>query len=114
MTAAIVTLELGGQTLHCHVDAHLGEPAQTSGPPEHCHPGSPDELDLQSVWLEVSVSEDLSPDPKALRNVEVDITEMLAKLDTSLAELEERCANAFDWDSLAEDSRGDERDWDEE
>ncbi|MCE5190889.1 MAG: hypothetical protein LLG08_03895 [Actinomycetia bacterium] len=115
MSNSIVTLEIGGQTLHCHGTAQLGEPAQTWGPPEHCDPGSPDEWDLESVWLEVEVSDDLSPNARAMRTVEIDVTALFTELDGGKGalwnELDRRVWAKFDWDSLADP--GDDREDDE-
>ena len=105
MSSILVTLEIGGQTLNCHGTATRGEAAQTSGPPERCHEGSPDELEIERVFLETEVTEDLGISAPP-RTVELDITDFLIELGVG-EEIEKRCIAKFDWDSLYDACDGD-------
>lgn len=102
----IITLDIEGQTLQCHCTVELGEPAQTSGPPEHCHPGSPNTLEVNSVFLEHEIEDDLGLNAPP-RKLEIDITALAYELGF-IDELNERCDVAFDWGSLADDGEGEE------
>lgn len=79
MSTHITSLEFGGLTLQCHATVTRGERAQLSGPPEYCHPGSPDEVELECVFLEAEVTDDLGLNAPP-RKVEIDITEMLREI----------------------------------
>jgi hypothetical protein len=109
-TPITITLHLGEQTLQCYGTATLGEPAITSGPPEHCDPGSPDELEIEAVFLEVAVTEDLGLNA-GKRTVEVDITDMLVELEV-FEQIEERAYERFDWSSLTDPFDGDPDEYD--
>lgn len=105
-TPVTITLHIGEQTLQCHGTATLGEPAVTWGPPERCHEGSPDELELERIFLEVAVTEDLGLGASK-RAVEVDITDFLAELPGALERIDRLANERFDWSSLADSFDGD-------
>lgn len=48
--AALHCDALGGE-VWCGYSYTEGEDAKVYGPPENCHPGSPDELELSEVWV---------------------------------------------------------------
>lgn len=50
-----VEIGLGGFTFRVSGTASRGEPAQTWGPPERCHEGSPDEIEIEKIALVVEV-----------------------------------------------------------
>ncbi len=80
MSAEHLTITLGEHEVELLCSYTPGEPAQLLGPPERCHEGSPEELEVESAHLLVSVTDDLSPSPRAQRTVRVNINELVTKL----------------------------------
>ena len=76
----ILTIEIGGHEIEVHGHASPGDPGQTSGPPENCYPPEPAEFEPEKVMLVVPVTDDLTPNPRSIRPVHLDITDLVEEL----------------------------------
>ena len=60
---------------------YAGDPGRVSGPPERCYPPEPSMFEGEEFFLLVEVPDDLSPNPRATRQVRVDIGELVERDD---------------------------------
>lgn len=73
-------IEVGGQVLLCHGDVEPGDPGNVSGPPERCWPPEPPSFFVTKIELQLSITDDLSSNPRALRNILINITDLVYEL----------------------------------
>jgi hypothetical protein len=53
MQNLIQDLVYSGVTLRCEIDYSPGDPGNTSGPPENCHPREPEEFELTTLLIQM-------------------------------------------------------------
>ena len=94
-------IEVGGQTLRCHFTASKGDPGRTSGPPEKCYPPEPGGSEVEKIELVQHITDDLSPNARATREILLDITDMVEELG-GLDIVDQQIDEGYNWEGPPE------------